>query len=119
MHKTSPRHPAQRFLKAKGRPSFPAWLALGYTVLFGAVIGFGLRFWLIGRCSLARVAPFALLQTVFAIGTGIIFLHERVSVPLLAGASVCIGGVALTQVGANADKATAARTVCSKAGQNE
>lgn len=86
-----------------------AWLALGYTVLFGAVIGFGLWFWLIGRCSLARIAPFALLQTVFAICTGIIFLHEKVSVPLLAGASICIGGVVLTQAGATTDKAPAAR----------
>lgn len=28
-----------------------AWLSLGYTVLFGAIIGFGLWFWLIGRLS--------------------------------------------------------------------
>lgn len=60
--------------------------------------------------SLARVAPFALLQTVFAIGTGILFLHEKVSVRLVAGASICIGGVLLTQVGANGDKATAPRS---------
>jgi O-acetylserine/cysteine efflux transporter len=84
-----------------------AWLALGYGVLFGAVIGFGLWFWLIGRCSLARVAPFALLSTVFAIGAGILFLHEKVSGPLLAGASICIAGVVLTQAGANGDKTTA------------
>jgi O-acetylserine/cysteine efflux transporter len=96
-----------------------AWLALGYSVLFGAVIGFGLWFWLIGRCSLARVAPFALLQTVFAIGSGILFLHEKVSVQLLAGACICIGGVVLTQAGANGDKATAPRSSLCKAGQYE
>ena len=96
-----------------------AWLALGYAVLFGAVIGFGLWFWLIGRCSLARVAPFALLQTVFAIGTGVIFLHEKVSVPLLAGALICIAGVVLTQAGANGDKRTAQGGRLCKAGQYE
>jgi O-acetylserine/cysteine efflux transporter len=94
-----------------------AWLALGYSVLFGAVIGFGLWFWLIGRCSLARVAPFALLQTVFAIGTGIVFLHEKVGVQLLAGAGICIGGVVLTQAGADGDKAAAPRNSLCKAGQ--
>ena len=94
------------------------WLSLGYAVLFGAVIGFGLWFWLIGRCALARVAPFALLQTVFAIGAGIIFLHEKVSVPLLAGALICIGGVVLTQAGAN-DKRTVLRSNLCKAGQYE
>ena len=57
----------------------------------------------------ARVAPFALLQTVFAIGTGILFLYEKASVPLVVGASICIAGVVLTQAGANASQATALR----------
>lgn len=75
-----------------------AWLSLGYTVLFGTVAGFGLWFWLIARCSLARVAPFALLQTVFAIAAGVLFLGEPVTAPLVAGALVCMVGVALTQI---------------------
>ncbi|MBV9878584.1 MAG: EamA family transporter [Verrucomicrobia bacterium] len=96
-----------------------AWLSLGYGVLFGAVIGFGLWFWLIGRCSLARVAPFALLSTVFAIGAGILVLHEKVSSPLLAGALICIAGVVLTQAGANSDKTTVPRSSLCKAGEYE
>jgi len=76
-----------------------AWLSLGYTIIFGAIIGFGLWFWLIGRQSLARVAPFALLQTVFAIAAGMVFLHEAVTLPLLAGALTCIVGVLVTQLG--------------------
>ncbi|HEY0328980.1 MAG TPA: EamA family transporter [Rhodopseudomonas sp.] len=74
-----------------------AWLALGYTVLFGAIVGFGLWFWLIATCSMARVAPFALLQTVFAIAAGVVFLHEPLTIPLVAGAVICIAGVALSQ----------------------
>jgi O-acetylserine/cysteine efflux transporter len=84
-----------------------AWLSLGYTVLFGAIIGFGLWFWLIGRLPLARVAPFALLQTVFAIGAGVVFLHEAVSIPLLAGAATCVAGVLVTQLGGAASKTPA------------
>ena len=34
-----------------------AWLAFAYTVMFGAVAGWGLWFWLIARCSVTRVAP--------------------------------------------------------------
>ena len=41
--------------------SLTAWLAFAYTVLFGAVAGWGLWFWLIARCSMTRLAPFALL----------------------------------------------------------
>src|SRR6201986_4797834 len=34
------------------------WLALAYTIFIGGIAGFGLWFWLIGRCSMGRVAPF-------------------------------------------------------------
>nr|WP_281415000.1 DMT family transporter [Azospirillum picis] len=79
-----------------------AWLSLAYAVLFGAILAFGLWFWLIERATLARVAPFALLQTVFAILAGIVFLGEGVTLPLVLGASICIAGVVLTQAGAPA-----------------
>ncbi len=72
-----------------------------------AILGFGLWFWLIGRLSLARVAPFALLQTVFAIGTGVVFLRETVSIPLLLGTATCIAGVLVTQSGGAASKTSA------------
>lgn len=75
-----------------------AWLSLAYAVLFGAVAGFVLWFWLVGRLSLARIAPFALLQTVFAVAAGVVFLHEPLTLPLVAGALVCVAGVALTQL---------------------
>jgi O-acetylserine/cysteine efflux transporter len=74
-----------------------AWTAFAYTVLFGAVAGFGLWFWLIAECSMTRVAPFALLQTVFAIAAGVFFLHEPLTVPLVAGAVICIAGVVISQ----------------------
>jgi O-acetylserine/cysteine efflux transporter len=78
--------------------SLMAWLAFAYTVLFGAIAGWGLWFWLIARCSMTRVAPFALLQIVFAIAAGVVFLHERLTPTLVAGAIICIVGVAITQV---------------------
>jgi len=77
--------------------SLTAWLAFAYTVMFGAVAGWGLWFWLIARCSMTRVAPFALLQTVFAVAAGVAFLHEPLTPTLVAGAVICILGVAMTQ----------------------
>ena len=87
-----------------------AWLAFAYTVLIGAVAGWGLWFWLIARCSMTRVAPFGLLLTVFAIAAGVVFLHEPVSLTLLAGASICIVGVAITQGLTSVRWSPAART---------
>jgi len=77
--------------------SLMSWMAFMYTVLFGAILGFGLWFWLIGRCSMTRVAPFGLLQPVFAIVAGVIFLHEALTAALVTGAVACIAGVAITQ----------------------
>ena len=77
--------------------SLMAWLAFAYTVVFGAVAGWGLWFWLIARCSMARVAPFSLLQIVFAVAAGVVFLHEPLTPALVAGAIICIVGVAITQ----------------------
>jgi O-acetylserine/cysteine efflux transporter len=77
--------------------SLTAWLAFVYTILFGAVAGWGLWFWLIARCSMTRVAPFALLQTVFAVVAGVVFLREPLTPKLVAGAVICIVGVAITQ----------------------
>ena len=74
-----------------------AWLAFTYTVLLGGIAAFGLWFWLISRCSMSRVTPFALLQAPFAIAAGVAFRHEPLTPSLVAGAIICILGVAITQ----------------------
>jgi O-acetylserine/cysteine efflux transporter len=77
---------------------FAAWLAFAYTVLVGGALSLGLWFWLIDRQSVARVAPFALLQAVVAIVAGAAFLDERMSALSIIGTAICLGGVALTQI---------------------
>ena len=81
-----------------------AWIAFAYTVLLGAIAGFGLWFWLIAHCSMTLLAPFALLQAVFAVAAGVIFLHEPLTATLVAGTLVCIAGVAVTQSGSLAQR---------------
>jgi O-acetylserine/cysteine efflux transporter len=73
------------------------WLPFPYTVALGGIAGYGLWFWLIAKYSMTQVAPYALLQTVFAFGAGLLFLGERVTWSLVFGLSVCMGGVAITQ----------------------
>jgi O-acetylserine/cysteine efflux transporter len=75
------------------------WLALAYTIFIGGIVGFSLWFWLIGRCSMARVAPFGLLLPVFALLSSVLFLGERMAPKLIVGGLLAIAGVAITQVG--------------------
>jgi O-acetylserine/cysteine efflux transporter len=74
------------------------WLALAYTVFVGGILGFGLWFWLIARCSMGRVAPFGLLLPVFAVVSSVLFLGEPVTAKLIVGGLLAIAGVAITQV---------------------
>jgi O-acetylserine/cysteine efflux transporter len=74
------------------------WLALAYTVFIGGILGFGLWFWLIARCSMSRVAPFGLLLPVFALISSVLFLGDRMTPTLIVGGLLAISGVAITQV---------------------
>src|ERR1700749_4545634 len=74
------------------------WLALAYTIFIGGIVGFGLWFWLIARCSMGRVAPFGLLLPVFALISSVVFLGDRMTPKLIAGGLLTISGVAMTQV---------------------
>lgn len=74
------------------------WLALAYTIFIGGIVGFGLWFWLIARCSISRVAPFGLLLPVFALISSVLFLGDPVTPKLMFGGLLAISGVALTQL---------------------
>ena len=74
------------------------WLALAYTIFIGGIVGFGLWFWLIARCSMGRVAPFGLLLPVFALISSVLFLGDRVTPKLIVGGLLAISGVAITQI---------------------
>lgn len=73
------------------------WLAFGYTVLLGGIAGFGIWFWLIAQFSIARVAPYALLQSFFAIAAGVLFQNETLTAAVIGGVVICVIGVALSQ----------------------
>ena len=74
------------------------WLALAYTIFIGGIVGFGLWFWLIARCSMGRVAPFGLLLPVFALISSVLFLGDSMTPKLIAGGLLAISGVAITQI---------------------
>jgi O-acetylserine/cysteine efflux transporter len=78
------------------------WLALAYTIFIGGILGFGLWFWLIARCSMGRVAPFGLLLPLFAVMSSVLFLAEPVTPKLIVGGLLAIAGVAVTQLGPSA-----------------
>src|SRR4029079_4448084 len=73
-------------------------LALAYTIFVGGIVGFGLWFWLIARCSMDRVAPFGLLLPVFALISSVLFVGDRMTPKLIVGGLLAVSGVAITQI---------------------
>ena len=71
------------------------WLALAYTIFIGGIVGFGLWFWLIARCSVGRVAPFGLLLPVFAVISSVLFMGDRMTPKLIVGGVLAISDVAI------------------------
>jgi O-acetylserine/cysteine efflux transporter len=84
-------------VEALQRASSSEWLAFAFTVMLGGIAAFITWFWLIARFSMTRVAPYALLQSFFAISAGVVFRHEPLTPALIWGAAICVLGVAISQ----------------------
>lgn len=95
-------------LASLGAADRHGWLALAYTIFIGGIVGFGLWFWLIARCSMGRVAPFGLLLPVFAVMSSVLFLGDPVTPKLILGGLLAISGVAITQLRLGAQPAPSA-----------
>ena len=76
-------------------PSTSSLLAWCYLVTFGSVLGYTAYTWLLANAPLATVSTYAYVNPVVALGLGILFRHEHVSVRLLLGAAVVVAAVAV------------------------
>lgn len=77
--------------------SLHAWLGLLYMVLFGTFAAYLIYAFALERLSASNVAAFAYLQPVMAALLGIWMLGERVSLIVVIGGGLILGGVYLTE----------------------
>src|SRR3954469_2548359 len=87
-------------------------LALLYVVVLSTFVGFGAWAWLLGRHQASSVAPFTLLVPVVGIAAAWLALGETPSVSEVAGATVVLGGLALTVGLTSPHRAREARSSC-------
>lgn len=74
-----------------------AWVGLSYTIVFGSVVPYLIFAIVLRELSAARVAAFSYIQPVIATGLGVWLLHERLTVKIVAGGILILGGVYLTE----------------------
>jgi drug/metabolite transporter (DMT)-like permease len=75
--------------------SSTSWLALGYLIVFGSLIGFTAYSWLLKNAAPAKVATYAYVNPLIAVLLGWAIAGESMTAQMLVGAAVVIGSVAL------------------------
>ncbi len=74
-----------------------AWWGLAYAIFFGSIIPYLIFAVAMTELTAARVAAFAYIQPVIAMGLGILMLHETLSIRLFIGGALILGGLYLTE----------------------
>lgn len=72
------------------------WLALLYLAVIGSVVGWGLYYWLVARTGPVFPSTWTYVSPVLATAAGAWFLAEPVSPATLAGVTLVLASVALT-----------------------
>ena len=78
-----------------GAIALRAWLALGYLVVFGSIIGYSAYVWLLRVRPATQVSTYAYVNPVVAVLLGVFIGHEQLGWRELAGLLVILGGVLL------------------------
>jgi drug/metabolite transporter (DMT)-like permease len=72
-------------------------LSLGYLTLFGSVIAFSAYHYALRVMPPGKLTLFAYVQPVVAAIAGALVLHERITIPMLAGMLLILGGLSLAR----------------------
>jgi drug/metabolite transporter (DMT)-like permease len=82
-----------------GAPSARSLAAVAYLVVFGSLVGFTAYVWLLQHAAPARVATYAYVNPLVAVGLGWALGGEALGGRTVAAAAVIVGGVALITAG--------------------
>ncbi|MEJ8642639.1 EamA family transporter [Streptomyces sp. MS1.HAVA.3] len=73
--------------------STASWLALGYLVLFGSLVGFTAYVWLLQAAPLSLVSTYAYVNPVVAVALGALILDEALTWPIVVGGGIVVAAV--------------------------
>jgi len=75
--------------------SLNSWLALGYLIIFGAIVAYTAYSWLLKNASPTAVTTYAYVNPAVAVFLGWAIAGESMTAQMLGGAVVIVGSVAL------------------------
>jgi drug/metabolite transporter (DMT)-like permease len=83
---------------AAGHVTVQSWLALGYLITFGSLIGFSTYMWLLTVASPAAVGTYAYVNPLVAVLLGVWLGGERLPSTAFLAMGIIVGGVAMVNV---------------------
>ena len=72
-----------------------SWLALAYLVVFGSLVAFTAYSWVLGAAPVSKVATYAYVNPVVAVGLGGLLRDEQLTAPTVVGGAVTVLAVAV------------------------
>ncbi len=66
-----------------------------YSALAASLLGHGLLAYLLGRHPISVITPFLLIAPLFSIGLGVIFMDDELTIQLILGGALTLGGILL------------------------
>jgi drug/metabolite transporter (DMT)-like permease len=89
-----------------------SWLALGYLILFGSLMGFTAYIYILKESTATRVATYAFVNPVVALFLGWLLLSEPITLRTILAAAVILTAVLLVITAPHRKPATAPARVC-------
>lgn len=84
-----------------------SWLALGYLIAFGSIVGFTAYIYILKKSTATRVATYALVNPVVALFLGWLFVGESLTLRTVIAAAVILTAVLLVITAPHRDPAPA------------
>jgi drug/metabolite transporter (DMT)-like permease len=78
-----------------GEVTASAWLATAYLVVFGSLVAFTAYSWLLTAAPVSKVATYAYVNPVVAVGLGALVLGEELTAATVVGGAVTLAAVAV------------------------
>ena len=91
--------------------SLRSWIALGYLMIFGSMIGFTAYLYILKKSTAARVGTYAFVNPVVALFLGWLFVGESITLRTVMAAAVILTAVLLVITAPHKDPAHADDTL--------
>jgi drug/metabolite transporter (DMT)-like permease len=78
-----------------GAISWRSWLALGYLIVFGSMVGFTAYIYILKKSTATRVATYAFVNPVVALFLGWLLIGESITLRTVIAAAVILSAVLL------------------------